>query len=70
MIKPQTQAEKYCFQMIRDLDHVSKRVDGSITSKRNMRSEIWSLMSYYGAPSWYITLSPADVKHLLMLSIC
>ena len=67
MIKPQTQAEKDCFQMIRDLDHVSKQVDGSITSKKNMRSEIWSLMAYYGAPSWYITLSPADVKHPICL---
>ena len=67
MIKPQTQAEKDCFQMIHDLDHVSKRVDGSITSKKNMCSEIWSLMAYYGAPSWYITLSPADVKHPICL---
>ena len=52
-IKPETQAEKDCFQVIRDLDHVhvSSRVDGSLTSKKHMRSEIWSLMSYFGAPS-------------------
>ena len=64
---PQSQAEKDCFQVIRDLDNVSSRVDGSLTSKKYMRSEIWSLMAYYGAPSWYITLSPADVKHPLCL---
>ena len=63
VVKPQTQAEKDCFQVIRDLDQVSHQVDGSITSKKHMRSEIWSLMAYHGAPSWYITLSPADVKH-------
>ena len=66
-IKPATQAEKDCFQVIRDLDHVSSRVDGSLTSKKYMRSEIWSLMAYFGAPSWYITLSPADVKHPICL---
>ena len=66
-VKPDTQAEKDCFQLIHDLDHVSQRVDGSITSKKYMRSEIWSLMAYYGAPSWYITLSPADVKHPICL---
>jgi hypothetical protein len=35
----------------------------SITSKKNMRSEIWSLMSYLGAPSWFITFAPADISH-------
>ena len=28
-----------------------------------MCNEIWSLISYIGAPSWYITLSPADIQH-------
>jgi hypothetical protein len=32
-----------------------------------MRNEIWSLTSYLGAPSWYITLSPADIKHPMCL---
>jgi len=32
-----------------------------------MRSEIWSLIAYMGAPMWYITLSPADNKHPLCL---
>jgi hypothetical protein len=66
-VKPETQDEKDCFQVIRDLDHVSQRVDGSVTTKKYMRSEIWSMMTYYGAPSWYITLSPADVKHPICL---
>jgi Helitron helicase-like domain at N-terminus/PIF1-like helicase len=62
-VKPNTQEERDCFQLIRDLDNVSHKVDGSVTSKKFMRSEIWSLMYYCGAPLWYITLSPADVKH-------
>ncbi|KAF8805552.1 hypothetical protein BYT27DRAFT_7258073 [Phlegmacium glaucopus] len=56
-------AEKACFQVIKDLDHVAGRMHGSITSKKYMRNEIWSLINYIGAPSWYITLSPADIQH-------
>ena len=32
-----------------------------------MRNEIWALTSYLGAPSWYITLSPADIEHPVAL---
>jgi hypothetical protein len=66
-VKPQTPAENDCFQMIHDLDDVDQHVEGSVTSKKFMQSEIWSTMAYYGAPSWYITLSPADVKHPICL---
>ena len=62
-IKPETEAEKACFQVIHDLDHVSGQMHGSTTSKKFMRNEIWSLINFIGAPHWYITLSPADTKH-------
>jgi hypothetical protein len=55
-----TEEEKECYRIISDLGHVDGRVSGSVTTKRYMRSEIWSLISYLGAPSWYVTLSPAD----------
>ena len=32
-----------------------------------MRNEILSLVSYLGAPSWFITFAPADVKHPVAL---
>jgi hypothetical protein len=32
-----------------------------------MQNEIWSLISYFGAPSWFITFSPADNKHSICL---
>ena len=32
-----------------------------------MRNEIWSLISYFGAPSWFITFSPADNMHPISL---
>ncbi|KAH7905164.1 hypothetical protein BJ138DRAFT_1018111, partial [Hygrophoropsis aurantiaca] len=62
-----SEAELECYQVIRDLDHVGYGVSGSLTNKKYMRSEIWSLVSYKGAPSWYITLSPADEKHPICL---
>jgi len=66
-VKPCTEDEKACFQLVRDLDHINGKVQGSITSKKYMRSEIWSLIAYMGAPMWYITLSPADNKNPLCL---
>ncbi|KAH7905263.1 hypothetical protein BJ138DRAFT_992481, partial [Hygrophoropsis aurantiaca] len=64
---PHSDAEQACYQVIRDLDHINGTVQGSLTTKKYMRNEIWSLVSYKGAPSWYITLSPADEKHPICL---
>jgi hypothetical protein len=66
-VKPETEEEKLCFKLINDLDHVNGHVPGSITQKKYMRNEIWSLISYYGAPSWFITFSPADNMHPISL---
>ncbi|TFK57857.1 hypothetical protein BDN72DRAFT_732742, partial [Pluteus cervinus] len=62
-----TDAEKNCFQIIQDLDHINGRVHGSTTSKKYMRNEIWSVVAARGAPSWYITISPTDIKHPIAL---
>ncbi|KAF8589331.1 hypothetical protein K439DRAFT_1645156 [Ramaria rubella] len=40
---------------------------GSGTMRKFMRNECWSLLAYLGAPTWYITFSPADVKHPIAL---
>ncbi len=45
-----TEAEKDCFQLINDLDHVAYRVQGSLTSKKYMRNEVYSLMAVEGVP--------------------
>jgi hypothetical protein len=65
--KPQTDEEKACFAIIEDLDHVGGFVKGSLTSKKYMRNELWSMLAYIGAPSWFITLSPADNRHPISL---
>jgi Helitron helicase-like domain at N-terminus/PIF1-like helicase len=66
-VKPETKAEKLCYKLMNDLETVGGHVKGSATSKKYMRNEIWSLISYLGAPSWFITLSPADSKHPICL---
>ena len=67
LVKPSNEEETNCFQLIRDLDHIGGKVSGSVTSKKYMRNEIWSLIAHKGAPLWYITLSPADVKNPIAL---
>src|SRR6266700_3149648 len=65
--KPESDEEKNCFQLIKDLDHVGGFVKGSATTKKYMRNEIWSLISFISAPSWFVTFSPADIKHPICL---
>ena len=67
VVVPETEEEKVCFQLIKDIDHVGGHVKGSVTSKKYMRNEIWALISFIGAPSWFITFAPADVKHPISL---
>ena len=66
-VRALTANEKMCFQIIKDLDHVSGKVKGSITSKKYMCNEIWSLIVALGASLWYITLSLANNKHPICL---
>ena len=58
-----SEEEKQCYKILNDIDYVAAQVPGSVTSRRNMRNEIWSLTSYLGAPSWFITFAPADINH-------
>ncbi|KAK0222353.1 hypothetical protein IW262DRAFT_1241297, partial [Armillaria fumosa] len=62
-VVPATDAEKDCFQLINDIDHVAHRVQGSLMSKKYMHNEVYSLMAAEGAPSWYFTMAPSDHSH-------
>jgi hypothetical protein len=66
-VRAETEEERACFAVLEDLDHVGGHVKGSLTSKKYMRNELWSLISFLGAPSWFITLSPADNRHPICL---
>ncbi|PPQ76733.1 hypothetical protein CVT26_004427, partial [Gymnopilus dilepis] len=50
-VVPVTEDEKHCFSLLDELDHVGGNVQGSLTSKKYMRNEIWSLIAFKGAPS-------------------
>jgi len=65
--KPESDEEAQCYRLLNDLDFVGSKVNGSVTQKKYMRNEIWSMISYLGAPSWFITFSPVDVKHPLSI---
>ncbi|TFK46238.1 hypothetical protein OE88DRAFT_1715084 [Heliocybe sulcata] len=78
-VQPTNDKETSCFQLLNDLHSgsctisdvtiylIGSHVDGSITNKKYMRNEIWSLIAYKGAPSWFITFAPADVQHPICL---
>lgn len=66
-VRASTNEEKACFAILDDLDYVRGHVKGSLTSKKYMHNKIWSLISFLGAPSWFITLSPADNQHPICL---
>ena len=66
-VRPETDAEKMCYQIIKDLDQINFRVDNSTTSKKTMRNEIWSLIAHLGLPTWFITFTPADSYHPICL---
>jgi hypothetical protein len=66
-VLPITEEEKLCFQVIQDLDVVASHVPGSLTTKKHMRSDLWSLVACKDAPSIFLTFSPADNYHPICL---
>ena len=66
-VVPENDSERDCFRLLTDVDYVATHVDGSVTNRRRMRNEIWSMTSYLGAPSWFITFAPADINHPIAL---
>ena len=66
-VKPETEAEIVCFKVLSNIDAVGGHVKGSLTSKKYMCNNVWSLISYAGAPFWFVTLSPADINHLICI---
>ncbi|KAF7967866.1 hypothetical protein HWV62_32838 [Athelia sp. TMB] len=66
-VTDKTREQVKCFRIINDLDLVGAHVQGSRTCKKYMRNEIWSMIEYEGAPSWFITFAPADVKSPICL---
>jgi hypothetical protein len=66
-VKPSTDGERQCFELLRDLDGIGAHVPASATSKKHMRNEIWSMTSFMGASTWFITLAWSDITHPIAL---
>lgn len=66
-VRPETDEERMCFSVMDQIEHVGEKVSGSLAGKKNMRNELWSLIAFEGAPSWFLTLSPLDDKHPICL---
>ncbi|KAJ7472546.1 hypothetical protein FB451DRAFT_982084, partial [Mycena latifolia] len=66
-VKPSSSAEQICFDLIKDLDAVAGHVQGSVTSKKYMRNEIWSTIAFFNAPTWFVTVAWNDLHHPLAL---
>ncbi|KZT00761.1 uncharacterized protein LAESUDRAFT_665263, partial [Laetiporus sulphureus 93-53] len=62
--------EACCFELISVLNHVSGHVDGSLARRKQMCSEIRSLIITMNVPIFFITFSPVDINHLLCLYYC
>jgi hypothetical protein len=46
LVRPETESEKACYQLMLDLDHINGRVQGSMTNKKYMRNQIWSMTAF------------------------
>ncbi|KAJ6512500.1 hypothetical protein C8R45DRAFT_813478, partial [Mycena sanguinolenta] len=66
-VKPETDAEKQCFALLTDLDGIGAHVMGSSTSKKHSRNQIWSMISFIGSPTWFVTMAWSDSCHPLAL---
>ena len=56
-----TGEEKRVRELLKQVSHVTTRVQGSSSSRVLMRNEIRALMIEKGLPSFYVTTNPADV---------
>lgn len=64
---PKTPEERRCATLMDQVDVVGNHVNGSLAKKKHQRGEIWSLINFLNAPTWFITVSPADAKHPLCI---
>lgn len=69
-LKPEDAEERSVFELLGIIDYVSKRVQGSSSTRKLLRNEIFSLIIAKGVPIWFITFVPTDFKSPLCLYYC
>ncbi|KAF8344830.1 hypothetical protein F5887DRAFT_885856, partial [Amanita rubescens] len=57
----QQQDEKDVCDLMRDVHTINSSVDRSAAARLKMRNEIRAMITSLGAPSFFITINPADV---------
>ena len=60
---PYSFEEGRCFKALKDVNHVTGNMDGSMSKKKKLQAQLWSPLAYHSTPLWFITFSPADHKH-------
>ncbi|KAH9848077.1 hypothetical protein C2E23DRAFT_706163, partial [Lenzites betulinus] len=69
-VRPETEDEKACFELMLVVDHVAGHVNGLNTSRKYQRNKIKSLIIARGVPIFFVTFAPADTKNPLCLYYC
>ncbi|KAF7796800.1 hypothetical protein EIP86_007984 [Pleurotus ostreatoroseus] len=69
-VRPQTDKEKQCYELIQAVDHVAGRVAASGTKKKYQRNEIRSLIIERGVPMFFITFSPTESRSPICMRFC
>lgn len=69
-VKPVTDAEKRCFELIHIIDNVGGYVPASRTQKKFQRNEAKSMIYELGAPAVFVTFAPNDIGNLICLKYC
>lgn len=59
--------EADCISILKLLQCTSRNVFGSMSAKRSMRKQLWSMVEQIGAPTWFITVSPPEHKSPICL---
>ncbi|KAF5335803.1 hypothetical protein D9611_009612 [Ephemerocybe angulata] len=58
---PHTEEEKKVISLMSHVNSVTRKVEGTSSSRLSMRNEIRATTSSFGVPSFFITINPADV---------
>ena len=69
-VRPETPAERSCFDLLSVLDHVAGHVPASLTHRKHQRTELKSMIMTLGVPVFFITFAPVDFKNPLCLYYC
>ncbi|KAJ3557162.1 hypothetical protein NM688_g1617 [Phlebia brevispora] len=68
-IRPESEGEKRCLELLHLMDVVAGKVPISNTQKRYQRNEIRGLIYAKGLPFWFITFAPAEHDNSVALLI-